>query len=281
MIYIELASFVDSVPEEWTERAKSLANDLTDANSAKDRAKILRDHSDMWRDLKPMLAELSNLKCWYCETREVRSDNAVDHFRPKSAVSGEDHPGYWWLAFSALNYRYSCTFCNSRRVDAVNETAGGKHDAFPLQAGSLRAVCPDDAIDAEIPVLLDPCSIVDVDYLWFDETGRVVENPAMVSSDWDRERVSTSVKLYHLDHVRLVQNRRKVYRTISGLLRVADANYRAMCAGDVEASRSYQILLMEIRRHALGSAEYAATARCALLGFRASSGAASAVLRFM
>ena len=64
-------------PKGWDARAEkakaAAANDLDKINK---RSKI-------WRDLKNALADLSHDKCWYCEVKQERSDNAVDHFRPK------------------------------------------------------------------------------------------------------------------------------------------------------------------------------------------------------
>ena len=100
---------------------------------------------------------LSDDKCWYCESKQIRLDRHVDHYRPKNSVAEcADHPGYWWLAFRSYNYRYSCTYCNSRRVDQRSGQAGGKADHFPLRDESRRAFSPDDPIDDEQPTLLDP-----------------------------------------------------------------------------------------------------------------------------
>src|SRR5579862_926047 len=94
------------------------------ARAAKAAAAVLGgadpdDHAAIWKELKNELAELFNDKCWYCEVSVPRSDNAVDHFRPKGRVSdaANKHNGYRWLAFEKSNYRYACTFCNSRRKD--------------------------------------------------------------------------------------------------------------------------------------------------------------------
>ena len=117
-----------ALPEGWLARAAA-------ASAAVDAGADPNDHADVWRELKDALAALfPNKKCWYCESPVDRADNAVDHFRPKGRVSDavNPHTGYRWLAFDRSNFRYACTFCNSRRKDVVNGTAGGKADRFPL-----------------------------------------------------------------------------------------------------------------------------------------------------
>lgn len=65
----------------------------------------------VWRDLKDGLANLLHDKCWYCETAVDRSDNAVDHFRPKGRVSDAANPhaglplvyGQRWLLCMCAN----------------------------------------------------------------------------------------------------------------------------------------------------------------------------------
>lgn len=281
MIFVELDSFVEKVPPEWSARAASLSKQLREVPDAEDRRRIIADNADMWRELKTLISSISSNKCWYCESRDMRSDNAVDHFRPKGRVAHETHGGYWWLAFDPHNYRFSCTYCNSRRVDEAGGTSGGKQDAFPLADGSHRAITPDDSLEDEVPVLLDPCCIPDTDLLWFDETGQVVPNPSTATDSWQELRVRTSVRLYHLDHVKLVESRRRVYLQVYRLIRAADRTYRRWRSGDEGAKDVYQDLLVQLRSQAVREAEHSATARCALLGYRVSSGAADAVLRFL
>src|SRR6202035_4546646 len=100
----------------------------------------------------PVLAAMSHQKCWYCEARQIRSDNAVDHFRPKSV--------YPWLAFSYLNYRFSCTYCNSVRKNPETGETEGKGDKFALFNEGQRATCEEE-LDQERVMLLDPCSATD------------------------------------------------------------------------------------------------------------------------
>src|SRR5262245_43482425 len=95
-----------------------------DADKAvRDGLKKASEFSSVWGELKPEFNKLSHGKCWYCEARQIRSDNAVDHFRPKS-----DYP---WLAFSFENYRFACSFCNSPHRHPVTGITQGKSNFFP------------------------------------------------------------------------------------------------------------------------------------------------------
>lgn len=98
-------------------------------------------------DVKEALWEMHCGKCCYCERkRDMKRDSDVEHFRPKSAVAGEDHPGYWWLAYEWDNHLLSCKTCNQTY----------KQCHFPLMAGSPRAQGPNDAHSSENAVLINP-----------------------------------------------------------------------------------------------------------------------------
>lgn len=190
MRYINLSRLV--LPDGWLKLS-------ADAAAAVKNGESPDDHSVVWRQLKSVLADLFNDKCWYCETAIPRSDNAVDHFRPKGRVSdaANPHTGYRWLAFDQTNFRYACTFCNSRRKDVSGGTAGGKADRFPLLDESKRLYAPGPLAD-ERPVLLDPCDISDWRLLGCKrENGQPCPAGESVV---DRERAEISIAIYHLQH---------------------------------------------------------------------------------
>ena len=151
--------YIDStrlrLPDGWLERAAA-------AKIAVENGANPDDYARIWRELKDGLANLFNDKCWYCEVSVPRSDNAVDHFRPKGRVrdAENEHRGYRWLAFEQSNFRYACTFCNSRRKDIEGDTAGGKADRFPLLDEARRVYEP-GAVTGERPILVDPCEVGD------------------------------------------------------------------------------------------------------------------------
>jgi uncharacterized protein (TIGR02646 family) len=179
------------MPDGWIGRSKAAA--LAVSNGANPNT-----FGDVWRELKAGMMLLSDNKCWYCESPVDRDDNAVDHFRPKNRVfeALQPHLGYRWLAFEKDNFRFACTFCNSKRIDVEFGTAGGKADRFPLLDENTR-VYTIGTIEFENPELLDPCEIEDCDLLGCQqENGKpcpTSENPT------ERRRVNTSIEVFHLD----------------------------------------------------------------------------------
>jgi len=179
-------------PAGWVNRAQT-------AKDAVDNGDNPGDYRHIWKELKDELADQLNDKCWFCEVSIVRSDNAVDHFRPKGRVSDaiNVHNGYRWLAFTKENFRYSCTFCNSRRVDVDGGTAGGKTDRFPLMDENAR-VYTESPVGGEAPTLLDPCKWSDCKLL-----GCQVEDErpcASSSNPIEKGRAEDSIVIYHLHH---------------------------------------------------------------------------------
>lgn len=83
MRYVDRSKLVK--PTGWNQRAQTASQAV--ANGADPN-----DHGVVWRELKDGLASLLHDKCWYCETHVDRSDNAVDHFRPKNCVSDAANP---------------------------------------------------------------------------------------------------------------------------------------------------------------------------------------------
>lgn len=180
-------------PDGWLDRAQVATNAVAGGADPNNSA-------NLWHELKDYLAALlPDKKCWYCETPADRSDNAVDHFRPKGRVSdaASHHEGYRWLAFDWRNYRYACTFCNSRRKDVVNGTAGGKADRFPLLDETKRLYGP-GLLRQEKPALLDPCNLHDWELLGCKrESGK----PCATSDDaTKKQRADISIEIYHLDY---------------------------------------------------------------------------------
>ncbi|AUN97331.1 hypothetical protein C0V70_04235 [Bacteriovorax stolpii] len=188
-------------------RLEKLSTAELDQILDKARKHIISENSSLWSELKDILSQQSNHKCWYCESLELRSDNPVDHFRPKNKVAeAKKHTGYWWLAFDWKNYRFSCTYCNSRRV--FTDTDGGKQDHFPLFEPPKRAGLPGEE-SQEIVVLLDPCNCDDVRKITYNIEG----SPIPVSSNSksrDFERAQKSINLYHLDHSLTCRARKQI-----------------------------------------------------------------------
>jgi uncharacterized protein (TIGR02646 family) len=212
----------------WQKRARLALKTVT-AKTAKDRAAAIDAKHTIWKHLKKTLAKASNNKCWYCESEELRSDMAVDHFRPKNQVAEcPSHPGYWWLAFDWENYRFSCNFCNSPHGTAEDPTRGGKHDHFPLFTPPPRALVPEDDWREERPKLLDPVVPGDAVLLIFLDDGNPRPRYDVTENAVAFERANVSIELYHLKHERLTARRAEIYRQIKSYVRMGDTGEKHM-----------------------------------------------------
>lgn len=114
-----------------------------------------------WRkdDVKRSLFEMHCGKCCYCERkRDEKREPDVEHFRPKAAVDGVQHPGYWWLAYDWTNYFFACKKCNQQH----------KKTQFPLMNGSPRAFTCEDNLEEEKPFLVNPERENPEDFIGFE-----------------------------------------------------------------------------------------------------------------
>ncbi|MEQ8409372.1 MAG: hypothetical protein RKH07_13965 [Gammaproteobacteria bacterium] len=222
-------------------------------------------YKSLWSDLAELLAEQSKRKCWYCETNEIRSDNPIDHFRPKGKVAECDgHAGYWWLAFDWQNFRYACTYCNSRRVD--EETAGGKQDHFPLFVPPDWNTCEADD-NVERPMLLDPVEEGDCRLLGFNENGEACP----VETDKESEgfkKAKKSIELYHLNHKPTARARKTLYQRIRTLVSSTNELIAQGIDENSEALKSNRKELIRLIRHETKSTKFNTAARIYLMQFK-------------
>jgi uncharacterized protein (TIGR02646 family) len=266
--HINLEELLQYLPADWEQRAQQALDDVRNSPSGK-RSIAVNRHARLWHELGDKLAVLSEGKCWYCESREKRSDNPVDHFRPKNRVDGcAGHEGYWWLAFDWHNYRFSCTYCNSRRKDKVGGTRGGKHDAFPILDETRRAYTEKDDIGREDVELLDPTNPADPGGLWYEEDGRVTEKYKQERQPVLFRRAHTSIELYHLNHVASKEARRELCRRIRRLIELGKVHFDDWQAGNRAAKVGLEGVVEELREFIDKKAEHSATARSMLLGLR-------------
>lgn len=223
------------LPDEWEKRADDALNQLRqEIEDAAQAAQLAgedipaarktaiteglkkKSRQQVWRDLAKPLSILRNGKCWYSESKNPTSDKDVDHFRPKNRVAEDpDHEGYWWLAFQWNNYRYSCQWCNQRRVDNANGTKGGKLDHFPV-VGSFRARLETDNWKQEEVELLDPIDPDDWKLLTFLPNGQ--PTPTKNKGTREHDRAATSILVYHLHCRELVVERKTLASTIRKLI---------------------------------------------------------------
>jgi uncharacterized protein (TIGR02646 family) len=119
-------------------------------------------------DVKQALTEMQHNKCCFCESEITHiTYGDVEHFRPKKAVLEDDgqlrRPGYYWLAYTWENLLLACELCNRRH----------KRNSFPIEGG--RARNPEDVLDQERPIFIDPTGPDDPEALiTFTDLGRAV-----------------------------------------------------------------------------------------------------------
>ncbi len=257
------------LPAGWTQQAQQ-AEVAVAAAQPQDRAAEVRGRSQVWQDLKGTLRIVSHDKCWYCESVDVRSDNAVDHYRPKNAVAEcSAHGGYWWLAFKWENYRFCCTFCNCHRVDQSSGQGGGKADHFPLRDEARRAHTPAHSLDDEEPMLLDPCVSADPGLLWFDENGQAVPSPICgIPNGYPHRRAEDSIRFYHLNHPSVVDQRKILCSELRRRVKDADSYFQKYLAGDGTARAAFAHAVRDLSESLSVVAPYTAAARAMLMGLR-------------
>jgi uncharacterized protein (TIGR02646 family) len=267
MRFVDLTRVRPLLPPDWEKRAAVACAEAATA-APDERSDAINRYRGLWRELVAILGSLSNRKCWYCESREDRSDKAVDHFRPKGRpVESNMHPGYWWLAFDWRNYRYSCTYCNSRRVEASDGTAGGKHSHFPLLDEDARAF-EEAAIGGETPMLLDPTKRGDTTLLYFNQEGRVEPRVRKEQQPIHWSRGEISIELYHLNHKDIVEERMDLFNTIKRLIDTGHVCFNDWRAGNLAAEAGYEMIVERLQILIQERAEFSAAARDMILGFR-------------
>lgn len=243
-----------NIPDGWEERAAEALRQLTAEEKTADEL------SSIWGELKVCLAEASNRRCWYCESRILRSDNAVDHYRPKGTVKtgilSDDglrveklditpvHTGYKWKVFALDNFRYSCDHCNEYRK-SLEGTGGGKWNYFPLIQEERRAYTVDN-LRFENPVLLDPCRVLDWELLSYDSSGKPFSRFQRGSEE--DIKVRFSIRLLHLDQKGLNEGRRACWSLVSLILKDAKHWFLEKLNNNPEADYNFQNELIKLKQ---------------------------------
>jgi hypothetical protein len=211
--YIDPTLIPGCKPVNWD--AKS-ARWIARVSAATDKSAELKKLKNPWRDFKVNFLDIFGDKCWYTEGQRVGTTNDVDHFRPKNAVKNEngqlvsrvnaanepEHASYWWLAYEALNYRYSCIFSNRANGE------GGKQEFFPLDDETTRAWTPTCDYLLEDKTFLDPCDINDVQLIVFDAAeGKATSRFSEDQNPKAYRRFELSKKYYNLNDKSIVDAR--------------------------------------------------------------------------
>ena len=203
------------------------------------------------REIKEALFTLFHEKCAYCETKlpSPRTGD-LEMYRPKSTIlESPDHPGYWWLAMRWENLLFSCPDCN--RVHLMGAHRAGKANRFPLKDEKKRAFRPEDDLNKEQPLILDPCDPLDKPekHLVFDEaTGTVYS---------DTDRGQTTITVLGLNRARLVEARRKVAEEVRSLIHL----YELTLVKKSVREKDVQRLVNRVRAETMPYQEFAALRR--------------------
>lgn len=222
MRYIDLQQVEACKPANWDADARRW---LATISQSADKSAAFKALGSVWSPFKVNFINVFGDKCWYSEVPRINTDFDVDHFRPKGAVKkskeyyatrsvngvAEKHPGYWWLAFEARNYRYACQYANQPRDN------GGKHDYFPLTDESTRIwqSCSLQAHAQEQVQLLDPCNLEDVKLISFDKSPGMAHSRFDISLEPEKyKRVQVSAKCYNLNHKTVKGPRLKVIKDV-------------------------------------------------------------------
>lgn len=217
---------------------------LTSAKAEAERAALLSFYATLGNEKLPytngftaykgegvreQLTEVFHGKCAYCETFYKATQPAdIEHFRPKGGVTIEGSklqpPGYWWLASDWTNLLPSCSDCNRpRRQDfpaGVPKTAG-KANRFPVGSERTRAAKPGQE-SKERRLLLHPYLDQPQEHLHFvTGTGTIRDGeiePSRLPSGRASKMGETSIEVYALQRLGLIERRRTVLRELRGHL---------------------------------------------------------------
>jgi hypothetical protein len=164
-------------------------------------------------------------KCAFCEER-IRSNQHgdIEHFRPKGAivdeatnqaikltVTGDPHPGYYWLAYNWENLLPSCVLCNQPSTEP-GEQRIGKRNYFPLADESKRAQKPGDEAQ-ETPLLIHPVWENPGKDLGIDATGVLFARDGSARGD-------ACIRIFGLNLRDLPDERKRVYDDTKKLFKV-------------------------------------------------------------
>lgn len=226
-------------------------------------------------EVRHALRDLFHNKCAYCETPLVSAPGDVEMFRPKSAVSeNASHPGYWWLATEWDNLLLACPDCNrvrSHTNDVSGRSLSGKANRFPLIDESTRAFGPQDNLERERPLLLDPCHDDPNEHLIFDWDGSVAS---------DTPRGQTTIAVLGLNRAALLAARAREAKLFRALLDRAEdesklahlrVEYDSKYAHEDERQALLQKTVEELGALTEASAPYAGMKRQLLRSLPASS----------
>lgn len=270
MRHIKQSDLMGSISDAWSENADAALETLKTTN-IEDRSDFINKNYTIWSELKTAMAALSHQKCWYSEKRIAVSELEIDHFRPKSRVTGvaPAHKGYWWLAFDWRNFRLAYSLINKRRTDPREGDVQGKGCYFPLIDETTRI--PDAApasVAEERPKLIDPCVATDILLLDYAvEDGKVVERFKAEEDTTRFERAKVSVELFHLNEGTLIRDCHELFVAINhAVKRIEELESERQVSGELTHRQSieFDALINQVADRINASAPFSAFARACL-----------------
>lgn len=220
MIFVDRQGTINNLSIEPDQAWYQTAGQLTARAIQEGTAHVVTDHY-RHDQVKMALEKLFHDKCAYCEG-DIGSQGPwdVEHYRPKGSVKeNNNHHGYYWLAYTWENLLPSCAYCNQRRKDAptfddpATLPAAGKLDQFPLEDETCRAMAPNDPLDLEKPLLLNPCMDRDCEtYFIYDPQGYI--QPSGVKPGREYQRADKTIRICHLNRRRLRKQRAREMETV-------------------------------------------------------------------
>jgi hypothetical protein len=260
------------VPSEWDDYATELVAELRGKSVKERSAMYLKPSYKAWKLLSSLLETLSYGKCFYTEIKIDESWPEIDHYRPKGGIAGKDlkgevHEGYWWVAFSATNFRYSCKIANLAKVDR-----------FPLAADGVRTSAENNVFDDEKALLLDPANADDVKLINFDEMGKAEPHPQKCQSgSFEYERVQVSIECYALNNEKIKKKRGDLCTKAKT---IAEDVLELEEQASLTKTERKQLIQKKIALYEMiqPHAEFSAAVRCTLSGFNNASASIQEIL---
>lgn len=142
-------------------------------------------------------------------------------------------------------------------------------------------VSPDDDIEDEQPLLLDPRCAADTELLWFDEDGQPQPHPLLCSdtNGYCYKKVQTSIEIYHLAHHSIVEKRLQLAQEIKKEVSDAETLWiRLNKKGDMTAQQELNSKLEILKHRCQPSAELSKFAIAVIKGLRGKYNVAEMIL---
>jgi hypothetical protein len=242
---------------DWKAKAQAATDEMISRHA---RAENIEIDERLYKEQRLVLLGAFHNKCGYCEVLITAADHLgdIEHYRPKGRVTdeqgnlvllnnGQQHPGYFWLAYRWDNLFPACIACN-RPGAGPDGVKSGKWDCFPVLG--FRAERPGEE-SREHPILLSPRFDDPYDHIVFnDELG-------IISGKTDRG--SETIRKLGLNRDGLVELRKKAIRAAK--LEFLESQHAFQRADD----QRYRESRDTIRRCLSGQSEFSAVCKEAII----------------